>query len=146
MSADKGREELDEGKAVMDAWAVFTETEDVGGPERKMERPGLLNSEGCEALALALSGFGVERAGALKDGRWGRLMAGPALSDVGAGDGGLERLVAEKDHAGACTVGGCIFRSASRLCKACDDESPSCSSGRSWLVISKQVLLQCTEE
>ena len=28
-----------------------------------------------------------------------------------------------------------MFRSARRLCNACDDESPSCSSDRSWLVI-----------
>lgn len=120
----------------MEAWAVFADTEDVGGPERKIERLGLLNREGCEAVALSV--FEAERAEVLKDGRSGKVIAGPAAwSDVGAGDGGFERLVAAKDHVGACTCteGGCIFRSARRLCKACDDESPSCSSDRSWLVI-----------
>jgi hypothetical protein len=119
----------------MEAWAVFTDTEDVGGPERKIDRLGLLNKEGCEALPF--SGLGADRAGFLEDGRCGKFIAGPAWSSVGAGDGGFERLVAEKDHVGACTVEGCIFRSARRLCKACDDESPSCPSGRSWLAISK---------
>lgn len=117
----------------MDAWAVFTETEEVGGPERKIDRLGVLNKEGCEGPPF--SRFEAERAGVLKEGRCGSVIAGPAWSTVGAGDGGFERLVAEKDHVGACTVGGCMFRSARRLCKACDDESPSCSSDRSRLVI-----------
>lgn len=108
----------------MEAWAVFTDTEEVGGPERKIERLGLLNKEGCEALPF--SGVGADRAGVLDDGRCGKFEAGAAWSSVGAGDGGFERLVAEKDHVGACTVGGCMLRSARRLCNACDDESPSC--------------------
>lgn len=30
----------------MDAWAVLAEMEEVGGPEEKMERLGVLNSVG----------------------------------------------------------------------------------------------------
>lgn len=72
----------------MDAWAVFAETEEVGGPERKIDRLGLLNREGCETLPF--SGFGADRAGVLDDGRCGKFIAGPACSRVGAGDGGFE--------------------------------------------------------
>ena len=75
VSADNGREEPEGGKALIDAWAVFTDTEAVGGPDRKMERLGVLKREGCVELPTSRSG--AVRAGILEDVRYGKFVAGP---------------------------------------------------------------------
>lgn len=48
--------------ALIDACAVFAESEDVGGPETKIERLGVLKSEGCCAGGMGADGScsGVE--------------------------------------------------------------------------------------
>lgn len=62
VKADKGREELTGEGALMEAWAVLTDTEEVGGPEEKMDRFGVLKSEdwctGTWGAARSNSGAG----------------------------------------------------------------------------------------
>lgn len=62
VSAEKGRVEFAGEGALIDACAVFAESEDVGGPEAKMERFGVLKSEGCCAKGMGAHGScsGVE--------------------------------------------------------------------------------------
>ena len=38
-----------------EAWAVFSETDAVGGPEEKIERDGVVKTEGCVVLVESLS-------------------------------------------------------------------------------------------
>ena len=45
VKADNGREELTGEGALIEAWAVLADTEEVGGPEEKMDRLGVLKSE-----------------------------------------------------------------------------------------------------
>lgn len=61
-SAENGRVEFAVEGALIDACAVFAESEDVGGPETKMERLGVLKSEGCcaERMGAVGSCSGVE--------------------------------------------------------------------------------------
>ena len=60
--ADKGSDELTGGGELMDAWAVLTEIEDVGGPDEKIDRLGVLNSVVCcaEPLGVARSNSGTD--------------------------------------------------------------------------------------
>ena len=68
VKADNGRVELDGGGELMEAWAVFMEIEEVGGPEEKMERPGVLKSGGvCEGDRFVISSSGAECAFSLDD-------------------------------------------------------------------------------
>lgn len=61
-SAENGREELAGEGALIDACAVFADSEDVGGPEAKMERFGVLKSDGWCAKGMGAPGScsGVE--------------------------------------------------------------------------------------
>lgn len=61
-SAENGRMEFTGEGALIDACAVFAESEDVGGPEANMDRFGVLKSEGCcaEWIGAHKSCSGVE--------------------------------------------------------------------------------------
>ncbi len=77
VSAAKGRDEFVRTAPLREAWAVLTETDDVGGPDEKMERFGVVNkvcsielAVGMEYwLALAMVGFRVGEDAALGDWR-----------------------------------------------------------------------------
>ena len=47
MSAESGLEGLAGEGALIEACAVFTEIEEVGGPDENIERLGVLNSVDC---------------------------------------------------------------------------------------------------
>ena len=47
MRADNGSEEFVFDGALNEAWAVLAETEDVGGPEEKIDRLGVLKKVDC---------------------------------------------------------------------------------------------------
>lgn len=80
VSAKRGLEELDGVVALMEACAVFTESEEVGGPEQNMERAGVLKSVCCGALLdeLPVSGKGAEAGGAT-----GPFVGGEGKAQVG---------------------------------------------------------------
>lgn len=54
MRADNGPAEFTGDGALIDACAVFAERKEVGGPEEKIERVGVVKSEvGCPVVAAA---------------------------------------------------------------------------------------------
>ncbi len=72
VNADNGLDELPGGGALIEACAVLADTEAIGGPEEKIERLGVLKSEGCcaDGATFARSSSGVGRI-VLREVDWG---------------------------------------------------------------------------
>ena len=131
MSADSGREGLTGEGALIDACAVLTEIEEVGGPDEKIERLGVLKSVVCcgeeVGRARSSSSPGTERDNSRDVVRGGN---GVAEADDLAVYGGEVRdgKVHDEDCAAKSRLEEGVLRSARRSCKACEDTSGSSDS------------------
>lgn len=100
--ADSGRDEFTGEGALIEAWAVLAETEDVGGPEEKIDRLGVLKREvWCmETLGAARSSSGAGAGSARWCGR-GEKMVPTADVSTSLGEGEVLVEVGGKDQVGS---------------------------------------------
>lgn len=99
--AERGRVELTVVGELMEAWARLADTDEVGGPEDKIDRPGVLNRERC-----CVGGFGAARSssgtgvGSARGTERREKMGAAAEASVGRGEGESLVIVGGKDHVG----------------------------------------------
>lgn len=100
--ADRGRAELTFVGELIEAWAKLADTEEVGGPEEKIDRLGVLNREECCVVAFgaARSSSGTGAGSARGVERREKMVAAAEVS-VGRGEGESLVMMGGKDHVGS---------------------------------------------
>ncbi len=101
---ESGCAELTGGGVLIDAWAVLADSEDVGGPEEKIERFGVVNCEGCCEVGFEEAEWtsGAETAWTRGTGREEKTDPWFVVSATCGDDMSLEEVDAGNVHNGSC--------------------------------------------